>query len=132
MKTCPNCGELLGDSVKECFKCHCNVAYEFQRKETERREEAKRKEEAINKQLSKNPLFEYEIIVIEDLSSGQVDNKKIQQTLNEWSKKGWRLHSIYSSEIGRNSAAVSIVRLGVTINATINETVMIFERCIKG
>lgn len=105
MKTCPNCGELLGDSVKECFKCHCNVAYEFQRKETERRE---------------------------DLSSGQVDNKKIQQTLNEWSKKGWGLHSIYSSEIGRNSAATSIVRLGVTINATINETVMIFERCIKG
>ena len=21
MKTCPNCGELLGDSVNECFKC---------------------------------------------------------------------------------------------------------------
>lgn len=24
MKTCPNCGELLGDSVKDCFKCHFN------------------------------------------------------------------------------------------------------------
>lgn len=132
MKTCPNCGELLGDSLKECFKCHCNFAYEFQRKTTERREEAKRKEEAIKEQLSKNPLFEYKVIVIEDLSSGQVDNKKIQQTLDEWSEKGWRLHSIYSSEIGRNSAAASIARLGVMINATINQTVMIFERCIKG
>lgn len=113
MKICPNCGELLGDSVKECFKCHCNYAYE-----------AQKKEEAKREQLSKNQLFEYKVIIIEDLPSGEVDNMKIQRTLDEWSEKGWRLHSIYSSEIGKNAIAV--------VNATINQTVMIFERCIKG
>lgn len=109
MKTCPNCGELLGDSVKECFKCHYSYKY---------------KEDAKREQLSKNSLFEYKVIVIEDLPSGEVNTIKIQQTLDEWSEKGWRLHSVYSSEIGKNAIAV--------VNATINQTVMIFERCIKG
>lgn len=27
MKYCPNCGEILGDSVKECFKCHYNYSF---------------------------------------------------------------------------------------------------------
>ena len=96
-----------------------------------REEERKSKDEAKLEQLSKNPLFEYKVVVINDLSYGQVDNEKIQDTLNEWSEKGWRLHSIYSSEIGKNSTAVSISGFGSITNATIDQTVLIFERCIK-
>ena len=145
MQTCPHCGELLGDSVKECFKCHYSYRYKRvitgdeqasqrnrQMEEIKIKEkESKLKEEAKKEQLSKNPLFEYKSIVISDLSSGQVDNIKIQETLDEWSEKGWRLHSIYSSEIGKNSTAVSIAGFGSMTNATIDQTVMVFERCIK-
>lgn len=141
MKNCPNCNELLGDSVTECFNCHYSYIYKRvitkdeqmvkkkqQMKELEKREEENRLKQA---QLSKNPLFEYKVIVINDLSSGQVDNIKIQETLNEWSEKGWRLHSIYSSEIGKNSTGISIAGFGSITNATIDQTVLIFERCIK-
>ena len=41
MKSCPNCGELLGDSVKVCFKCR----YDFVRQQQKAIEEAKAKEE---------------------------------------------------------------------------------------
>ena len=27
MKQCPNCEELVGDDVKECFNCHYNFIY---------------------------------------------------------------------------------------------------------
>lgn len=145
MKTCPNCGELLGDSVKECFKCHYSFTYHRvitseeqvsqrnqQLEETRRKEEEKKlKEDAKREQLFKNPLFEYKVIVIDDLSSGQVDDVKIQEALDIWSKNGWRLHSIYSSEIGKNSTAISIAGVGSITNATIDQTIMIFERCIK-
>lgn len=127
MKTCPNCGELLGDAVKECFKCHYNYEEVSKRKE----EESKLKDEAKKDQLSKNPLFEYKVIVINDLSNGQVDNIKIQEALDEWSEKGWRLHTIFSSEIGKNSTGVSIASFGSITNATIDQTILIFERCIK-
>ena len=156
MQTCPNCGELLGDSVKVCFKCHYSFTHkrvitndeyasqknqqmeDLKKREEElerKKEEFKRKEELKNglkkEQLPKNPLFEYQVIVINDLPDGQVNYIKIQETLNEWSDKGWRLHSVYSSEIGKNSTAVSILGFGSITNATIDQTVMIFERCIK-
>ncbi|MDE6529290.1 MAG: DUF4177 domain-containing protein [Lachnospiraceae bacterium] len=137
MKTCPNCGEILGDSVNVCFKCR----YDFfkrrvitgdkfseqrdqQIKEQNRKfEEAKLKEEQKEIQLSKNPLFEYEVVNIHDLPTGESDDENIQKALNIRSQQGWRLHTIYTNEIGKNSI--------VGINATINQTILIFERCIK-
>ncbi len=41
-------------------------------------------------------------------------------TIND---KGWRLITMYSNEIGKNSIA--------GVNATMCEDIMIFERCIK-
>lgn len=141
MKTCPNCGELIGDSVNECFKCHYSYIYnrvstkeERMSKKNRQEEELKRKEEEFKRkeeQLSKNPLFEYKVIVINDLSDGQVNDKRIQEVLDEWSKKGWKLHSIFSSEIGKNSLGVSIAGFGSITNATIDQTILVFERCIK-
>lgn len=145
MITCPNCGELLGNTVNECFKCHYNftfkkvmVAEDRTAQRNREAEEQKRKEDEIKQkeiekqnQLSKNPLFEYKSIVVNDLSSGEIDEIKIQNTLNEWAEKGWRLHSAFSSEIGKNSIGVSIAGFGSITNATINQTVLIFERCIK-
>ncbi len=141
MKECPNCKELLGNSVNECFKCRYNFTLKkvitdaeheerkYQKKEEE--ENLKLKEEIKNKQLLKNPFYEYKLVVINDLSNGEVDEIQIQTSLDYWSKKGWRLHSIYSSEIGKETTSASFSGFGSSINATIDQTVMIFERCIK-
>ena len=48
---------------------------------------------------------------------------KVQHLINNYAMNGWRLHSAFTNEVGKNAA------LG--INATINQTVLIFERCIK-
>lgn len=148
MKTCPNCGELLGDSVNDCFKC--SYSYIFKRvitddeqaskrnreiEELKRKEEEDRKREEREKnkkdQLEKNPFFEYKVVIVDDLSTGQVNNIKMQDVLDEWSAKGWRLHSVFSSEVGKNSTAVSIAGIGTMTNETIDEIVLVFERCIK-
>lgn len=127
MKTCPNCGELLGDSVTECFNCQYSYTYKKVITKNEQIEESRLRQA----QLSKNPLFEYELVVINDLSNGQVDSQKIQAALDEWSGKGWRLHSIYSSEIGKNTTGISVAGFGSMTNATIDQTILVFERCIK-
>lgn len=41
MKTCPECGELLGDSVETCFNCSYN--FNLKRKLTKNEIEEKRK-----------------------------------------------------------------------------------------
>lgn len=102
MKNCPNCKEVLGDYAKICFKCRYNFEHNKVITNMEELKEKERlKNEAKNEQLSKNPLFEYKVIVVNDLSDGQVNSIKIQEALNEWSEKGWKLHSIYSSEVGK-------------------------------
>lgn len=138
MKTCPKCGELLGDSVNVCIKCRYDYRYmrvvthdELIEHRNKQIEESTAKEEQKKNQISKNPLFEYQIVVINDLSDGQIDDYNIQKTLNEWSENGWRLHSIFTNELGKTSSSISIVGFGAGINATIGQTDLIFERCIK-
>ena len=107
---------------------------EQKRKEEEeikRKEDLKLKEIARKEQLATNPLFEYQVIVIQDLPEGQVDYVRIQGALDAWSKEGWRLHSIFSSEVGKVSSSVSIAGFGSITNATIDQTILVFERCIK-
>lgn len=145
MKTCPKCGEILGDSADVCFKCRYDFRYkrvitgaeyaEQREKQIAQQnqyiEEAKLREEQKKVQLSKNPLFEYQVVVVNDLPDGQADDDGIQKALNEWSWQGWKLHTIFTNEIGKSSTATSIIGFGFGINATIEQTVLVFERCIK-
>lgn len=145
MKTCPECGEILGDSINVCFKCRYDFKYkrvitstEFadqREKQIQQQnkliEESKLKEEQKRIQLTKNPLFEYQVITVDDLSTGQADKGAIQKALSEWSEKGWKLHTIFTNEIGKSSTATSIGGFGTNINATIDQTILVFERCIK-
>lgn len=144
MKTCPKCGELIGDDVKECFNCHYNYTYGRIINPAEIARERERAQQAIQQkiasrevreqrreaQLQKNPKYEYETVVINDLSSGEADSDTIQKTLSEYSEEGWRLHSIFTNEIGKSSATAIVSFLGMSINATIDQTILIFERCI--
>lgn len=138
MKTCPKCGELLGDSITVCFNCR----YDFNQKRVitstelaEQREkqieEAKLKEEQRKIQLEKNSLFEYQVVVVDDFSTGEADTNSIQDALNEWSGKGWRLHTIFTNEIGKSLLSTSLIKMGLGINSTIDQTILVFERCIK-
>ena len=152
MKTCPKCKELIGDNVNECFKCHYNFSYgriiTQKKKKKEREKEQKlyeqkkiseqQKNEQIKlfqqhmeEQIKNNPLYEYETIVINDNSDGTVNTKQIQDTLLEYSKAGWRLHSIFTNEIGKSTVGAFIGFIGNNVNATIDQTIIIFARCIK-
>ncbi|MBD5521599.1 MAG: DUF4177 domain-containing protein [Lachnospiraceae bacterium] len=152
MKTCPECGEILGDSVEMCFNCYYN--FKLKRKITkDEREENNKKQAEIESQkaeiesqkaeierqktnekrfqLSKNPLFEYKVVIVNNLETGEINQIQMKTALDTWSEQGWRLHSVFNNELGKTSSSVSVGFLGTTVNATIDQTVLIFERCIK-
>lgn len=77
----------------------------------------------INYAKSFKEYYEYDVVTIENKSTGEVKIDKLKSILAEYSSKGWKLHSIYSNELGKNAL------LG--INATASEDVLIFERRIE-
>lgn len=147
MKTCPGCGEILGDSVNSCFNCNYNytlgriVTSEERELEKQRqlqmqeeKEKSRKKKEQLRKtQLSKNPLFEYQTVVISDCTDGRPDAGEIQNTLDKWSDEGWRLHSIVNTEIGNTLRDLLVrdrveVMLSLSKLPPMNQIIMIFER----
>lgn len=67
--------------------------------------------------------YEYKTIVIKDSEFiGSVDVEKIELTLCKFALEGWRLKAAITNEAGHNRAVV--------VNATINNTVLIFERLV--
>ena len=144
MKECPNCHELVGDSVKICFNCH----YDFSLKrvvDSSRIAEERRNEELRIQQLKENQReeikkrnllylnseYEYKTVVINDLITGEINSEKLQKTLERYALNGWRLHSVFTNEVGRNSGGSFTSFQGVSINAAIVQTIFIFERRIK-
>lgn len=77
----------------------------------------------INYAKSFNEYYEYDVVTIENKSTGEVKIDKLRNILSDYSSKGWKLHSIYSNELGKNAL------LG--INATASEDVLIFERRVE-
>ena len=71
--------------------------------------------------------YEYDVVTILNIDHGQVDKEKMMDILSSHAREGWRLHSIYSNELGKN--AISI--LGIGKNTTASEDVMIFERKVE-
>lgn len=138
MKTCPNCNEIIGDSVETCFNCNYNFKYKMvltkgKLKELNEKgvsERIHQQEDAIV-QISKNPMFEYKVVIVNNLADGQIDQSQLQYTLDAYSIKGWKLHSIFNNELGKTSSTVSLGIIGTNINATIDQTILIFERCNK-
>lgn len=145
MKECPNCKELVGENARNCFNCNYDFIYgkvpdkahlkQLKEDEEKKKNERIKKEEEENElrlqQLLSNPRFEYKTEMISDLSDGKPDIALLQQTLSKYAADGWRLHTIYTNELGKNSSSTALGGFGVSINATINETICIFERCIK-
>ena len=156
MKTCPNCGEWLGNNADSCFKCRYDfktgkvISIEEERKqqgileeqirlkEQQRQEiEAKRKEreETVKKEkiefIQKLPLYEYATEVITDDRSGGINRSLLNETLARYAKECWRLHTALSNELGKNSSSVGYGGISYGTNATIDQTILIFERMIS-
>lgn len=94
-------------------------------------EEIRQKEQKENDKRkfaeSLNEFYEYDIVTISNENNGHINQKQIIETLNNHAKAGWKLHTIYSNEIGKNSVGFK----GAGINSTICEDVLVFERRIS-
>lgn len=60
-------------------------------------------------------------------NGGYVDRVKLNNILSDHAKAGWKLHTIYSNELGKNA----LVILGFGLNETVSEDIIVFERKIK-
>ena len=117
---CPKCGELVGNNADVCFNCK----YDFKAGEKEKK---KQEEEALAEKLKINDLYEYEVVSVPDGRSGMVDINLLYDVLEQHGKDGWRLVNTFTNEIGKEA-----MRTGsYSTNATIDQTVLIFERCVK-
>ena len=72
-------------------------------------------------------LYEYDVVTILNEDHGRIDTEKMRTVISQKSQQGWRLHTVYSNELGKN--AISLLGLGV--NTTACEDVLIFERLVK-
>lgn len=145
MKVCPHCGELLGESVKQCFNCYYDYSYgrvltseeRSGRRENDEKEQQKaleEKEKALKlqeEQIKNNSLYQYKTVVLNDLPTGEIDSNALQMTLTQYAFDGWKLHSVFTNEIGKCATAIFVGFLGSSVNATIDQTILIFERCIR-
>lgn len=82
--------------------------------------------EKINYAKSFNEFFEYDVVTVINKDHGTIDQQEMMRILSDHAKKGWKLHTIYSNELGKNALSV----LGLGVNSTASEDVLIFERRI--
>lgn len=71
--------------------------------------------------------YEYAIETITNSVSGKTQTEEIIKTIEKYTNEGWRVHTIYSNELGKNAIAF----MGVGVNATQSEDVIIFERHVQ-
>ena len=105
------------------------AAHEEEQRQKEQ-EAQQRKQEEDQKQAYANSLgefYEYNVITAVNTVDGRTDAEKMKRIIEEQARKGWRLHTVYSNDLGKN--AISL--LGIGINSTASEDVMIFERRIR-
>lgn len=141
MRNCPNCNELVGDNVTTCFNCQYDFRLKMvpsaqqrvqQQVELARYERNEREKKAQKwAVIRKNAEYEYKTEIIQDRSDGTLNKDAINCCLEKYASDGWRLHSIFCNEIGKSASAISVVGFGFQVNATIDETIMVFERRVK-
>lgn len=116
MKKCPKCGEMLGDKANTCFKC----GYEYNN------------EKDLLKIKALNELYEYKVVSLSDNSAGMINTNNLSTVLNMYASNGWRLKNVITNEIGKNAMSIGYAGISGGSNATIEMTILIFERKVKG
>ena len=134
MKTCPKCNELIGDSVETYFNCRYNFILGRMVKQEERHgiaEEKKKQQIEFDMNRNKNALYENQVVVLQDKRTGEFDVEQYRNILNNYSAKGWRLKTVFLNEISKNASSVGYGGLSSGTNATIDQTILTFERCVR-
>lgn len=148
-KPCGNCGEStvsLGQTNSEWtskspqqrdeIKENCRAKYTLEREKTVTetcnvKEGIKTLSAHTLEEIAKlNDIYEYKVVTIQDDYDGNISGKRIQDTLNDYASLGWRLKSAITNELGKNEFGVAVTGVGSGTNATIDNTVLIFERRI--
>lgn len=119
IKECPVCGKKHKVNAKECTCCGCNF---INKPQLDYKEIAKLYNERLE-QYKKNALYEYDVVVIPNKATGEINVETIRRVIQEHAVQSWRLITMYSNEIGKNAI--------IGINATASEDILVFERCIK-
>ena len=73
-------------------------------------------------------MYEYRIETIRDNQYGSTDLILLDKTVQNYAKDNWRLHSVFTNEVGKTGSSVSVGGFTSATNATIDEVVLIFER----
>jgi len=105
-----------------------------ERVRAEKMESERTKAERTRYLAARNAQYEYTTDVVYDLE-GEPNTAALQQSLTEHAREGWRLHTAFSNELGKNSLSFRNAIAGVAFssgtNATVDATVLIYERCIQ-
>ena len=135
LNKCPECGNELTQEMIDanmCWECgriidvslvDDEIREEFEIREKKRGIEAQKQEYA----KSFNEHYEYDVVSILNEDHGRIDKEKIMKVLSEHSKSGWKLHTMYSNELGKNAVRI----LGLGTNSTACEDILVFERRVE-
>ena len=112
--------KLINSKYKSIFGME--IQEHIQKQEDDRKKELQR----VDYANSFNEFYEYDVVTVINENHGTIDKEKMMSILSEHAKNGWKLHTIYSNELGKNALRI----LGFGTNSTACEDVLIFERRI--
>ena len=100
----------------------------YEKQLLQHKEELQRKKSQLRQNaLLQNPHYEYATEYLSDSRTGLLAKEDLDAVLIRYATDGWRLHSVITNELGKN---VDPAFVG-SRNATVEVTILIFERCIK-
>lgn len=125
---CPECGRVLFATYypRDDWK-RKNNEEKSNLKESWKKKILQNEEKADYALADAEESYEYDVITILNENHGRIDKNKMRTVLSQKAREGWRLHTVYSNELGKNALMV----LGLGHNATACEDVLVFERKIK-
>ena len=127
LKKCPICKKNVNYDTEICSDC----GFAFNVVDVIEYQEIAKIYNARLEQIKKNPYYEYDYVVVPNLSDGSTNKERIEEVITSHAMQGWRLVTMYSNELGKNTMGVAVGGVGGGTNATMCEDVMVFERCIK-
>ncbi len=127
LKKCPVCKKNVNYDTEICSDC----GFAFNVVDVIGYQEIAKIYNERWKQIKKNPFYEYDYVVVPNMSDGSTNKECIQEVIASHAMQGWRLVTMYSNELGKNSMDVAVAGVGGGTNTTMCEDVLVFERCIK-
>lgn len=88
--------------------------------------------EKLEKQLKQqvNGRYEYAVESVVD-NGGATNVRRMSELINSYARQGWHVKTIFTNELGHNATSVSVGMVGSGTNYTVDEVVIVFEKCVK-